>query len=117
MPISPSWFPHVVTRKRAPAGPPGGKGDVDYSAVVADTILARVERKRIVTRSAQGVEVHVATIMATTSDVKTGDVFWFPAIGGAPADDTTDFNKARRPKNIVVASDKRATWSLWEVEF
>lgn len=98
-----SWMIHRVTRKKRTGS--NAKGDPTYS--LATSIKARVEKTRKRVLDAVGMETVSEFTMATTMlDVSLSDVFWFPSIGGEPADDTSNPNAGRLPVAIDRATTK-----------
>lgn len=111
-----AWLIHTVTRKRLALTPNSGRGEPTYDAV-ASTIRARVEKKAVMVRRADGTYVQSSHVMATQAVVLMSDIFWFPSIAGEPADDTTKQAAARRPLAVPVATTKSGLEALFEVYF
>lgn len=110
-----SWFVHTLTRKRITGTTPTGKGDPTLGT--ADLVVGRLEKRRILTKRGDGQEVFAQHVFATQTEVKMTDVFWFPAISGEAADDTTLASRARRPLSIDIATTKTGLEQLWQVYF
>lgn len=107
------WLIHSVTRKQRTGV--NSKGDATYGS--ATTLPARVEFKRRLIRKADGVEVACVGLFSTQTPVKYDDIFWLPAVGGSPADDTASHDAARQPLQIESAETKDGTQMLWQVYF
>ena len=108
-----SWLVHSVTRKQRTGV--SSKGDPTYGS--ATTFAARVEFKRKLVRKSDGVEVACVGSFTTQTPVKYDDIFWLPAVGSSPADDTTSTDAARQPLQIESAETKDGTQFLWQVYF
>ncbi len=111
------WFVHSVQRKRrtSGAGGVGSKGDTQYAT--ATTIQCRAEIKVDKVQTANGTEFKVGYVLAMTEAPRLDDLYWMPAIGAYPADDTTADDAGRAPTSFKVATNKVGAQHLFEVYF
>jgi hypothetical protein len=92
----------------------------DFAGGVSDareTFSARVEKTDKTVKRPDGTDVQAKAVFATNTECAYTDIFWLPAIGGEPADDTTKDAAARRPASIKYAGDKSNRRQGWEVYF